>query len=302
MFEVLTDTIDLVVIEGLGLMADFYYSFRRKNFADYFKPHLTRILANVKRENAPLNLKQAFARHCGKFFHVMTILDLNMSEARVGMFEYFIMCLGSKVNDDAAAQILKERGDSDFDADIEELQALAVQGHDELFTLAAFNLPCFFKHVNANSHLQPKVGDLGELSRAADDPHKQMLKMALKLCSDAYPAGTRQLLASGLHELFVSKPGHQCLSRLLEMLERLVTRADSEPDLIPALTKSLEKLIKNYLTGFEINAYLQTLTTAQGFDVSIQKTELSEGSKLKLLMEGVDDEFLNVLVPMKDAH
>ena len=46
-FEILTDSEPQVVLEGLNVMQEYHFAFKKKNFVDYFKPHLERTLLNV---------------------------------------------------------------------------------------------------------------------------------------------------------------------------------------------------------------------------------------------------------------
>ena len=46
-FEILTDSEPQVVLEGLNVMQEYHFAFKKKNFVDYFKPHFERTLLNV---------------------------------------------------------------------------------------------------------------------------------------------------------------------------------------------------------------------------------------------------------------
>lgn len=46
-FEILTDSEPQVVLEGLNVMQEYHFAFKKKNFVDYFKPHFERTLHNV---------------------------------------------------------------------------------------------------------------------------------------------------------------------------------------------------------------------------------------------------------------
>jgi hypothetical protein len=53
-FEILTDSEPQVVIEGLNVMQEYHFVFKKKNFIDYFKPHFERTLTNVSLETAKI--------------------------------------------------------------------------------------------------------------------------------------------------------------------------------------------------------------------------------------------------------
>jgi hypothetical protein len=64
-FEVLADNNFLVVLEGLNVMQEFHFAFKRQNLQDYFKLHLKRMLGQMPTASA--DLKTAYARLQGKF-------------------------------------------------------------------------------------------------------------------------------------------------------------------------------------------------------------------------------------------
>jgi len=141
-FEILNDSNDIVVVEGLSIMAEYYYAFRKKNFADYFNPHFSRMLSLVSLRDSPLALKQTFARNIGRFFHRVTILNLFDQSVRAEIFNLFKQFLLYKLEDHVAT--VKVEAGFDFD---QNDQAQGDSGSDSLFTLAAMNLPCFFKFM-----------------------------------------------------------------------------------------------------------------------------------------------------------
>jgi hypothetical protein len=155
-FEALSDKNDLIVMEGLNVMTEFYYAFKKKNFTDYFKPHFDRMLGVLYSLDAPYNFKQAFARYSGKFLNKLTMMDMANDDVRERIFGFFKACLASSVDEEVPARKLSDRSLSDVDGDDEEERQNAELGSDRLCTLAAINLPCFFKLMQTPAMTEAK--------------------------------------------------------------------------------------------------------------------------------------------------
>lgn len=86
-------------MEGLNVMQEFYFVFKKSNFLDYFKPHFERMLRLVLLKTAGYSFKQIFAKLLGPLLYRMKEFDMLENEYEIKIFTFFKQCILSTDED-----------------------------------------------------------------------------------------------------------------------------------------------------------------------------------------------------------